>query len=119
MGVPVVTVTLDGNPVRMVLDTGCEHGFVVSFPKGGAPSPDLEDHHPMTGAFRSECREYAGALLAAEGSPLDLGPVRMGRIPPLLGATLGLLGLGGVIGFSVLKRYPVLFRNGMREIRAG
>ncbi len=121
MGVPVVHVDLAGVRQRLVLDSGCEHGYLLDLPDGGISAPDLEDVHPLTGAFRTESREYEAHLHAEcapdqRGASIPAGSLRFGRLSGMLAMSVRMIGLDGVIGRSLLNQFRFRFTDGLGMI---
>ncbi len=113
MGVPIVEVNIGGSPQRMFLDTGAQVSYwqddaLASFPDAGA----MEDFFPGLGAFTTDTHTI----------PFELGgaafETRCGRLPMLLGMTLMMAGVTGIVGNVVFKDRVVGYfpRRGMLAI---
>ncbi|MFO7652399.1 MAG: hypothetical protein R6X25_01100 [Candidatus Krumholzibacteriia bacterium] len=120
MGVPVATADVAGRPVRVVVDTGAQLGYLP--PDVIAPYPvvdEVEDFYPAFGKFETEVREV----------PLTLGAqeyvLRFGSLPTMLALALGLMGAEGIVGSELLALRDWWFDLGGKEdaetgsIRAG
>lgn len=97
MGIPIVTAHVEDSDYRMFFDTGAQisyfqHDSLIQFP----PAGELTDFYPGIGRFQTDTYQV----------PMSLGNVsftlRCGLLPSLLGATLMLPSVKGIIGNSIL-----------------
>ena len=98
MGIPVLDVQISGKPYRMFLDTGAQISYFqnasfADFPSAGS----ITDFYPGVGQFETDTRKI-DVLLAGVGFTL-----RCGMLPSLLGATLMMAGIDGIIGNQILS----------------
>lgn len=102
MGVPTLEAATGFDVHRMILDTGAQLSYlreeaVSQFPSAGS----VRDFLPMFGAFETETSTVR----------FEIGQVRIqlrcGRLPGLLGMTLGLAGVEGIIGVDLLREMRV------------
>lgn len=117
LGIPIVTAYIAGKRLKLVLDTGCDEGFLVEFPAGMQDAGELNDHSPLEGEFTVEARSGPLALELSSGEQLDCGSPRFGKAPSLVAASLRMAGADGVVGGNVFRRHAVTFGNGLEEIR--
>ena len=98
MGIPIVTARIAGRERRMFFDTGAQvsffqHESLADFP----PDGEIEDFYPGFGEFRS----------ATHTVELELGlavyQLRCGTLPGLLGMTLMMAGVEGIVGNEILR----------------
>ena len=97
MGIPVLDVQIAGKPYRMFLDTGAQISYFqddsfANFPSAGS----LIDFYPGVGQFETETRQI-DVSLGGVGFTL-----RCGILPSLLGATLMMAKIDGIIGNQIL-----------------
>ena len=104
LGVPYLTVNVAGNEEKLFFDTGAQVSYwqddsLESFPSMGT----LSDFYPGFGEFSTDTHKV----------PLTVGKrrfeVRCGRLPGMLGMTLGLAGVSGILGNEVLLTGPVAY----------
>ena len=98
MGIPIVTVRVGGRALRMFFDTGAQFSYVQDdslrdFPFVGTAT----DFYPGFGEFRVELHQVD---LALGGQAFTL---QCGRLPALLGTSLGLAGASGILGNEILR----------------
>jgi hypothetical protein len=97
MGIPIVEVRIDDSKYRMFFDTGAQVSYLQddvleAFPHSGA----MQDSYPGFGEFRTEIYDLA-VRLGARAARL-----RCGRLPALLGASLMLADVQGILGNEIL-----------------
>jgi hypothetical protein len=98
MGVPVVSATVSGMPVRMFFDTGAQISYLQDDRLSRFPAEGIvTDFYPGVGQFATDTFR----------TPISLGrsayELRCGRLPTLLGITLTLAGTAGIIGNEILR----------------
>jgi hypothetical protein len=102
MGVPVVTVEVDGHSVDAFFDTGASHSFLPPDLLGDPQAGDrIEEFLPQLGRFETWLRPVAVTL-----SDLELG-LRCGALPELLQMALGIGGASGILGNELLLQHRV------------
>ena len=105
IGVPNVTMTLQGEEHRFFLDTGAKISYVsAQMTQGLTPVETASDFYPGFGNFDTPVYNMEASVA---GQPFN---VRIGNLPPVLEATLiGLSGTAGVIGYDFFNRFKVVF----------
>jgi len=98
MGIPIVTTGIKSNEYRMFFDTGAQisyfqHGLLTEFPFTG----EVEDFYPGFGQFQT--KTYDVDICLGEGD----FTLSCGTLPGLLGGTLMMAGVEGIIGNELLK----------------
>jgi len=98
MGIPIISVQVDGEECRMFFDTGAQLSYFQSDRLRAFPSAGIfTDFYPGIGHFQTETHT----------ATIDIGAVqfnfRGGVLPGLLGATLAVAGVEGIIGNQVLR----------------
>ena len=98
MGIPIVTALIGESEFQMFLDTGAEISYLQdeileTFPKSGP----VEDFYPGFGPFETETY-YAKVTLGNEQFSL-----RTGTLPQLLGMTLMMGGIQGILGNDIFR----------------
>jgi hypothetical protein len=117
MGLPVIRARIGGVTMRLFLDTGCEHAYVLDLPAGGEPDGIISDVSPIIGAFRTRSSKFPTDIELAGGGHLELEPCRVGVAPcGQVSEMLRHAGMHGVIGFEIFRQRKILFRAGHREI---
>lgn len=111
MGVPVVGIPVAGRKRAMFFDTGAPLSYLQDDDLSEHPPAGMErDFFPGVGEF-----ETATHLV-----PMGIGPlsmrVRCGSLPGLLGMTLGLTGVAGVLGSEMLLGRCVGYFARRREL---
>lgn len=102
--VPIIGVGIAGASMRMFFDTGAPVSYLQDpvrrkFP----PSEPYDDFFPGVGAFTTDT-----CLVEAEIAHERM-QLRCGELPGLLGLTLSLAGVSGIVGNEVMLRRPVGF----------
>ena len=119
-GLPVIHVRIAGKNRRLVLDTGCHHGYLLDVSGMDAMRADMVDHSPLVNgghfsapAFRGEIK-----LQTRDGKSISCGPVDFGCVQAVAGirAALAHYGLDGVVGGNVFRRHVIEFSNQMRRV---
>jgi hypothetical protein len=105
MGIPIVEAEIGGTRQSLFFDTGAQHSYwqnngLIRFP----PEGTVSDFYPGFGQFET----------ALHWVPLHLaGKTReclFGRLPELLGMTLQMAGVHGILGNEVCRDQKVTFR---------
>lgn len=104
MGIPVVSVEIDGETYSMFFDTGAQISYfqdssLERFPEAGL----VTDFYPGAGQFQTETH-----LVNFQLGDLSLN-ARFGRLPELLSATLLMAGTQGIVGNEILLDRVVVF----------
>lgn len=97
MGIPIVEVGCAGRTFRFFFDTGAQisylqDGLLTGFPALG----NMKDFYPGFGEFETATHEI---LLELGGTPLT---VRCGQLPGLLGMSLAMADVRGILGNSFM-----------------
>ncbi len=98
MGIPILSVTVSGEPFRMFFDTGAQVSYLQDeilgrFPNAGS----LEDFYPGFGTFETETHLVPFTLGQA------VHPLRCGQLPGLLGMSLMVADVQGILGNAILE----------------
>jgi hypothetical protein len=102
MGIPIISATVSGQPFRMFFDTGAQVSYLQderldAFPNAGM----LEDFYPGFGQFETETHMVPSAL--GHG----IHTLRCGQLPGLLGMSLMMADVQGILGNAILERKTV------------
>lgn len=105
LNVPVITIELRGNPVRLFLDTGAKVSYLRPEMLENYPVASQEDDfYPGLGPF--EVQTYAVPIKLA-GSNIT---VNFGSLPDLLEVALLMAGCDGILGHDLFRYFnPVSF----------
>ena len=107
MGVPIVPMVHDGRQLRAVLDTGAPVSYMdPAAAAGREPDGEVEDFYPMIGGFTTK---LYGATVTCGGRTIT---TPFGVLPPLLAASLSLIGVSWIIGTDFFREGPVLLDLG-------
>jgi hypothetical protein len=103
MGIPIVTFRQGDEALAAFLDSGAKLSYMPAERTAGLPSDgDAEDFYPGFGRFTT------GTVRAT----VELGghafEARFGVLPKMLVMTLGLAGVGWILGSDVFKQFRVL-----------
>ncbi|HMM54212.1 MAG TPA: hypothetical protein PKC23_04230 [Candidatus Desulfobacillus sp.] len=114
MGIPIVTARIGQGEHRMFFDTGAQYSYfqgdaLDEHPDAGA----VEDFYPGLGRFRTETRRVP---LSLGGATLEL---RCGRLPELIGLTLMMASVDGIVGNAVLHGRSVGYFPRRRRMSMG
>ena len=97
-GVPLLECEVNGEPVRMLFDTGAPLSYLSEeCVQGCTTLGEVEDFHPLLGRFRVTTYSVP---VSAWGQGMT---IRAGRMPSIMEAALGFGGADGVLGTEVLK----------------
>jgi len=97
MDVPIVTARIGSRSYPMFFDTGAQFSYfqddsLADYPSAG----NVTDFYPGIGQFQTDTHTVPVALSGVEFS------LRCGRLPDLLGMTLMMANVAGIIGHSIL-----------------
>ena len=102
MGIPVVTARVGDSDHRMFFDTGAQISYfqddsLTEFPSAGS----VTDFYPSVGQFQTDTHEV----------PVSFGGVaftlRCGTLPGLLGMTLMIADIHGIVGNAILNNRTI------------
>lgn len=103
MGIPIVTFRRGGEAVSGFLDSGAKLSYMPAELAAGLPSDgEAEDFYPGFGRFTTDT---VRATVELGGFPFE---ARFGVLPDMLAMTLGLAGVGWILGSDAFKRFRVL-----------
>ena len=96
MGIPIITVRIEHRDYRMFLDTGAQisyfqHASLAGFPPAGS----LTDFYPGFGEFQTETHRVPASIGDGQFT------LRCGSLPRLLGMTLGVANVDGIVGNEI------------------
>lgn len=102
MGIPILTAQILGTNHRMFFDTGAQISYwqnesLIKFPFAG----EVIDFYPGVGQFQTDT--YLVELALGK----DIFTVRCGNLPGLLGMTLMVTDITGIVGNEILSYRPV------------
>jgi hypothetical protein len=98
MGVPMLAAQVGGARCKLFFDTGAQISYYQGNPPPGAENVgSLDDFFPMGGNFTTETYRFPIALNGF--SPV----VRCGKLPGLMGMSLGLAGVTGILGNELMR----------------
>jgi len=101
-GIPTAPVVLDGQELRMFVDTGAKLSYLHSENARQYPAECQEqDFYPGFGKFKTDVRQVRVTL---GGESIAL---KFGVLPKLLETSLTLTGVRGIIGTELLEVYRV------------
>ena len=115
-GVPIVTVEIDGRPVRMVFDTGANHSFLApALTTGRTPDPgEMRDFYPLIGHFTTPAFSLPLRLASEERL------VQFGHLPPALDVLFRVFPrVQGLLGTDILRWGPLRCDFARGEMRLG
>lgn len=119
-GLPVVHVLVAGNPKRLVLDTGCHHGYLLDVGGLKPTGTNIEDHSPLVSGGQFHAPKFRGEmnLLTEDEEVISLGISDFGYVRDVDGIckTLVQFGLDGVVGGNVFRKKVIEFSNGMQTL---
>jgi hypothetical protein len=97
-GIPICDVAIDGRSWRFFFDTGAQISYfhddaIAAHPEAGS----LTDFYPGFGQFETDTHDVPIAIAGLERNE------RCGRLPGLLGMTLMLGGVHGILGNALLR----------------
>ena len=103
-GVKAVCMEINGQPLEMAIDTGAPLSYVDRIVTDDFESiGEKEDFHPMAGRYTTPIfkleAEFCGKRFTGT----------YGNLPTMMGLSLKLGGLDGVVGYDFFKSFKVLF----------
>lgn len=111
MRVPILSVIIGYNTYRLFFDTGAQISYVQVDTLGDYPAAgQFQDFYPGFGGFTTETH-----LVGMEVGGCQFS-LRCGRLPDLLGMTLGLAGVQGILGNECLRGRKVGYFPGRRVL---
>jgi hypothetical protein len=117
---PVIHVRIAGRDRRLVLDTGCHHGYLLDVSGMDATLADMVDHSPLVSGGHFSVPAFRGKLelLSRDKRYRSCGPVDFGCVQAVAGirAALAHYGLDGVVGGLVFRRHVIEFSDQMRRV---
>lgn len=106
MSIPVLTLEVDNKKGKYFFDTGAITSYINEENVNGLPAIKTEkDFYPMFGEFYTSIYELN--LNIAN----DTHNIKFGVLPDLIGLTLPLAGVDGIIGVQLLEYYDVVLNN--------
>ena len=109
MGYMSVEIVLAGKPARIILDTGAPTSYVSrSFTEGLTPIGQVTDFNPLVpgDTFETPIFEFPASFAGNDFT------MKAGHLPGSLQMMLSVLGVDGVVGMEILKRFSVTIANG-------
>lgn len=107
MGIPVVSISVNGRDVKAFVDTGAKISYLNPDLLAGLPVEEtVHDFYPGVGEFDVD---VSSASCVLNGLPLK---ARFGRLPVLLQMTLMMGGVDGILGHDLLDAYDVSIDHG-------
>jgi hypothetical protein len=102
-GVVCVNLDVEGQSVKLALDTGAWISYIdKKFTEGKPVSETKEDFSPLIGQFSTPI--YSMQVSAAN----QTFPVNFGNLPSQMATMLKLMGIYGVIGFDLFNAFTVV-----------
>ena len=103
-GVKAICLEINGQPLKMAIDTGAPLSYVDRMVTDDFESiGEKEDFHPMAGRYTTPIfkieAEFCGKKFTGT----------YGNLPTMMGLSLKLGGLDGVVGYDFFKSFKVLF----------
>ena len=103
-GAKVVDVEMNGQTLKMAVDTGAPVSYVDNSVTEGLEScGEKEDFHPIAGRYVTKVYELEGVV----GGKAFKGVY--GNLPMMLGLPLKLVGIKGVVGYDFFKSFKIEF----------
>ena len=109
MGYMSIEMVVVGKPARVILDTGAPTSYVSrSFTEGLTPIGQVTDFNPLVpgDTFETPIFEFPASFAGKEFT------MKAGHLPGSLQMMLSVLGVDGVVGMEILKRFPVTIADG-------
>jgi hypothetical protein len=98
MGVPMLAAQVGGARCKLFFDTGAQISYYQGAPPMGAEHVgQLRDFFPTVGEFTTETYRFPIGLNGF--SPM----VRCGKLPGLMGMSLGMAGVSGILGNELMR----------------
>jgi hypothetical protein len=104
MGIPIIEVRIGGSDYQMFFDTGAQISYfqeesLTEYPPAGT----ITDFYPGIGQFQTATHNVQISIGKEEHT------LRCGTLPGLLGATLMMAGVQGIVGNQIIKNRKVGF----------
>lgn len=109
LGYVSMEMSVAGRPAKVILDTGAPTSYISkSFTQGLTPVGQVTDFNPMVpgDTFETPVFELPSAFAGKEFT------MKAGHLPGSMQVMLTLMGIDGVVGMEILKRYPVAIADG-------
>jgi len=98
MGVPMLAAQVGGARCKLFFDTGAQISYYQGSPPTGSENVGpLDDFFPIVGNFTTETYRFPVVLHGF--SPV----VRCGQLPGLMGMSLGMAGVSGILGNELMR----------------
>ena len=103
-GAKVVDVEMNGQTLKMAVDTGAPLSYVDNFVTDGLDAcGEKEDFNPIVGRYVTKTYELEGKIGGKEFKGM------YGNLPVMLGLPLKMVGINGVIGYDFFKSFKIEF----------
>ena len=103
-GVKAVTMQINGQQLKVAIDTGAPLSYVDTMVTDGLePVGEKEDFHPMAGRYTTPVFQLEAVL----GGKRFTGSY--GNLPAMMGMSLQLMGLDGVVGYDFFRSFKIQF----------
>lgn len=111
MGIPIITLSVNGHGVRVFVDSGAKISYLNSRLLESVPVEEvLPDFYPGFGNFTVGVSSLSGTI---GGWHIH---ARFGRLPPLLQMTLMMGGVEGILGSDLFEAYFVRIERGGKPV---
>ena len=111
MGVPMLKANIGGTSQGLFFDTGAQISYFQGTPPADAvDAEDLEDFFPMVGAFRTQTKQIKIGLNGL--SPT----LRCGKLPGMMGMSLSMANVSGILGNEVMRNRVTAFYPRRRQL---
>ncbi len=103
MGIPIITLMIENNPINCFLDTGAQLSYLPSTITANYQSSGTkEDFYPGVGRFNTNCFQINTAI------GKDSFEVNYGNLPEILQMTLMMADTQGIIGYDFFSNFRVM-----------
>ena len=103
-GVKVVCMEINGQPLKMAIDTGAPLSYVDRMVTDDLePIGEKADFHPKAGRYTTPVFKLEAEICGKKFTGA------YGNLPTMMGLSLKLGGLDGVVGYDFFKSFKVLF----------
>ena len=109
MGYMSIEMFVAGKPANVILDTGAPTSYVARmYTEGLTPIGQVTDFNPLVpgDTFETPVFEFPASFAGNEFT------MKAGHLPGSLQMMLSVLGVDGVVGMELLKRFPVAIADG-------
>jgi len=104
MGIPGIDIVIDQNPVKCFLDSGAQLSYLPErLTRNHSSTGKKDDFYPGFGKF--SCQTFSIETKFQDES----FQVNYGNLPELLGMSLLVAGVEGIIGYDFFNHYSLLF----------